>query len=92
MILTATEEIEDILLRYLPLDIVEKIMNMRNSMIASVGVIDPVKGKIIAPKVNMLTPGIAPKNIPPSKPPIKTMILVKLLNKVRVPSMNCSIL
>jgi hypothetical protein len=34
MILTATKEKEDILLRYLPLDIVYKIMNMINRMVA----------------------------------------------------------
>ena len=33
MILTATEEIEDILLRYFPLDIVYEIINIRNRMI-----------------------------------------------------------
>lgn len=51
MILTATKEIEDILLRYLPLDIVKEIINMRNRMIARE---TKIYWRTITPKYNFI--------------------------------------
>ena len=51
MIITATDEIKDILLRYLPLDIVYEIINMKNKMIARE---TRIYWRNITPKYNFL--------------------------------------
>ena len=59
MILTATREIEDILLRYFPLDIVHKIINMRNIMIARE---TKVYWRNLTPKYNFIFFGFLGEN------------------------------
>ena len=58
---------------------------------ASVAESSPEKGRKMAPRVSMLTPGIAPKTRPPNSPAKKMPMLVGLLTSVSVPCRKCSI-
>ena len=60
-------------------------------MIPSVADIFAVNGRRIAARVNMLTPGMAPKIIPPNTPPMKNSTLIGLLNNATVPARKFSI-
>ena len=62
-----------------------------NSMMPSVADIFAVNGRSIAASVSMLTPGIAPKIMPPNTPPIKNSTLVGLLKSATVPARKFSI-
>ncbi|MHA7851441.1 hypothetical protein [Roseovarius sp.] len=55
------------------------------SMIALSGLIATVKGRSTAPKVSMLTPGMAPNSIPPIRPRKKIITEVPLPKSVSVP-------
>ena len=51
-----------------------------------------VKGRRIAANVNILTPGIAPKSIPPNTPKIKIPIVKGSPKSVAVPAKKFSIM
>src|SRR3546814_488204 len=57
-------------------------------MMALEGFIAPVKGRMIAPRVSMLMPGIAPKIMPPNNPATKNMTLTGSPNSNAVPCMK----
>ena len=60
-------------------------------MIASVASSRPEKGRKIAARVSMETPGMAPNRRPPIRPAKKIPMLSGLLTRVSAPARNCSI-
>ena len=61
------------------------------SIIACSGCMDMVNGRTTAPSVSILTPGIAPKSMPPSSATIKIASVWTSPKRVAVPARNSAI-